>query len=301
MEHSYHHIPAIPSQRIKTAFLVGISLNFFVVIIEVVAGLMVNSLSLLSDAFHNLADVGILALSLFAYKLIAKGSNEQYTYGYSKTSILVALFNAIFLMVSIGAIAFEACQRLLHPQPLQGKVIAIVAGLGILINFFTALLFIRDKNKDLNVKSAYLHLMNDAGISFGIVVGGVIILFTSWYWIDSLLSIIISIIILISTWQLLRDSFRLSMDGVPRNINIPQIQESVMKIPGVKDLHHIHIWGISTAENALTAHLVLDQSVSPEEEKKIKTETKNILEQLGIHHITLETERVNDFHIKSEK
>jgi cobalt-zinc-cadmium efflux system protein len=298
MAHTHQHIPAVPSQRIKTAFVFGIVLNLLVVVIEVVAGFVARSLTLLSDAFHNLADVGILALSLVAYRMIARKTNEQYTYGYSKTTILVALFNAIFLMVSIGAIVFEAVRRLLHPQPIQGTIISIVAGVAIFVNFFTALPFFKDKNKDLNVKSAYLHLMNDAGISFGIVIGGLIILRTSWYWVDSLLCIVISAIIMISTWKLLRDSFRLSMDGVPRHIEVAEIRNHVMKVEGVRDLHHIHVWGISTSETALTAHLVLDNAIQPDREHRVKNEIREILENLGIHHVTLETERESDFPVQ---
>lgn len=294
MEYHHNHRQPIPPTRIKRALIAGIVLNFLVVLIELIAGLKINSLSLLSDAGHNLADVGVLSLSLLAYLMMKKKSSQQFTYGYSKTSILIALFNAVVLLVSIGAITVGSINRLIHPQPLPGNIIALVAGIAIVINVFTALLFVSDQKRDLNLKSAYLHLMSDAAVSLAIVVGGIIMWYTSWYWIDPILSIVIAAVIMIATWRLLRDSIRLSLDGVPQHINLTTIRESVLKVPGVKDLHHIHIWGISTAENALTAHLVLDNNTTSDKEKEIKMEVRRVLGNLDIHHITLETERERD-------
>ncbi|MEO5682093.1 MAG: cation diffusion facilitator family transporter [Chitinophagaceae bacterium] len=290
--HSHHH-HAVTLTNVNRAFIIGISLNFLFVIIEVLAGLSTHSLSLLSDAGHNLADVGALALSLLAFKLLKVKSSKQYTYGYRKTSILVALFNAMVLLVSIGAIIYEAIHRFLQPEPVKGTTIAIIAGIGILINASTALLFLRDKEKDMNIKSAYLHLMSDAVVSLGLVIGGIIIVYTGWFWVDSVLSIIVALVILFSTWRLLKDSLRLSLDGVPANIKLDEIKEAALKIKGVIDFHHVHIWAISTTENALTAHLVLPVSTSIEEEKKIKDELKHGLLHQNIQHITLETEREN--------
>jgi cobalt-zinc-cadmium efflux system protein len=290
----HHHDHAATLTNVNTAFIIGISLNFLFVIIEVVAGLFIHSLSLLSDAGHNLADVGALALSLLAFKLLKVKSNKQFTYGYRKTSILVALFNAMVLLLSIGAIVYEAIHRFLQPEPVQGNTIAIIAGIGIIINFSTALLFMRDKDKDINIKSAYLHLMSDAIVSLGLVIGGIIIFYTNWFWIDSVLSIVVALVILLSTWRLLKDSLRLSLDGVPANIELDEINATAMKVKGVKDFHHVHIWAISTTENALTAHLVLPVNTSFEEEKKIKSDLKHQLLHKNIQHITLETERENE-------
>lgn len=292
-EHHHHHHSVVLS-NVNNAFIIGIVLNFLFVVIEVVVGLSIHSLSLLSDAGHNLADVGALALSLLAFRLLKVKSNKNYTYGYRKTSILVALFNAAVLLVSIGAIAYEAIHRFLNPEPLPGKTIAIVAGIGIVINAVTALFFFSDKDKDLNVKSAYLHLMSDALVSLGLVIGGFIIFYTNWFWVDSVLSIVIAVVILISTWHLLKSSLRLSLDGVPEGISLDDIKATAKKVPGVKELHHVHIWAISTTENALTAHLVLANNASSEEERKIKHELKHALEHKNIHHITLETERENE-------
>ena len=292
--HSHHHDNSHAAATVNTAFIVGISLNFLFVVIEVITGLYIHSLSLLSDAGHNLADVGALSLSLLAFRLLKVKSSEQYTYGYRKTSILVALFNAMVLLVSIGAILYEAIHRFLNPQVIPGITISIVAGAGIVINTVTALLFFRDKDKDMNIKSAYLHLMSDAVVSLGLVLGGVLIYYTHWFWIDSILSALIAVVIFFSTWGLLKDSLRLSLDGVPGNIHIDDLKTAALKIPGVKGFHHIHVWAISTTENALTAHLVLEQGISIDQEQNIKHELKHQLEHKNIHHITLETERENE-------
>ena len=291
-DHS-HHSPIGSHTNVNTAFIVGIALNLVFVIVEVIAGLVSHSLSLLSDAGHNLADVGTLALSLLAFKLLKVKSNKNYTYGYRKTSILVALFNGMVLLVSIGAIIYEAAHRFFNPEPIPGLTIAIVAAIGIIINGVTALLFLRNKDKDINIKSAYLHLMSDAIVSLGIVIGGLVILYTGWYWVDSFLSVIVALVILFGTWRLLKDSLRLSLDGVPENIKLDDIKVTALQVPGIKEIHHIHIWAISTTENAMTAHLVLDQNVSTEQEQQIKHKLKHELEHTNIHHVTLETEREN--------
>ena len=296
MDHSHHNHIDLPDfqKKVKSAFLIGISLNFLFVVIEVVAGLYVNSLSLLSDAGHNLADVVALALSLLAFLLMKVKSNNQYTYGYRKTSILVALLNTMFLLVSIGAIVFEAIHRFFNPSATSGSTIAIVAAIGILINSVTAVMFFSSRDKDINLKSAYLHLMNDALISAGIVAGGIIIFYTKWFWIDSLFSIIVACVILFSAWKLLRDSLRLSLDGVPGYINMDNIISTARNIHGVKGIHHIHIWAISTTENALTAHIVLNSDTDSSDEQRIKNELRHELEHKNIHHVTLETERGDD-------
>ncbi len=288
-KHSHHH-HAIEPKAVNTAFVIGISLNFLFVVIEVIVGLSIHSLSLLSDAGHNLADVAALSLSLLAYRLLKVKSNENYTYGYRKTSIIVALFNATVLLISIGAIAYEAAHRFLNPEPLPGTTIAWVAGIGIIINAVTALMFFRDRKKDLNIKSAYLHLLSDAIVSVGLVIGGIIIYYTNWFWIDPALSIIVALVILVSTWSLLKDSLRLSLDGVPAEMNLQQVKDAATKISGVKEIHHIHLWGMSTTENALTAHIVIDSNTTLADAEKIKHKLKHELEHLNIQHVTLETE-----------
>jgi len=294
--HDHHHHSTPSLTAVNTAFKIGIALNFTFVIIEASAGFYINSLSLLSDAAHNLADVGTLALSLLAFRLLKVKPNDQYTYGYRKTSILVSLFNSVVLLISIGGITFEAIHKILNPNPdpVSGTTIAIIAGIGIFINGMSAFLFFREKDKDINVKSAYLHLLTDAVVSAGIVVGGIIIYYTQWFWLDSAISIIIACIILISTWQLLKESLRLSLDGVPESIDLVDIRVIGLKINGVADIHHIHVWAISSTENALTAHLVLKKDTTPEDEQKIKYELRHELEHKNIQHVTLETERENE-------
>lgn len=294
MGHEQHHHPVATMSKVNTAFTVGILLNFIFVVIEATVGFVIHSLSLLSDAAHNLTDVGTLALSLLAFRLLKVKPNDQYTYGYRKTSILVALVNSVVLLISIGGIAFEAIHKSFDPVAMPGKTIAIVAGIGILINGATALLFLRDKDKDINIKSAYLHLVSDTLVSAGIVVGGVIIHYTSWFWVDNFLSLIIAGVILFSTWRLLKESLRLSLDGVPASIRLDDIKGMALNMEGVADIHHIHIWGLSSTENAMTAHLVLMKDTSLEQEHKIKHDLKHALEHKNIQHITIETERENE-------
>jgi len=290
----HHHHHAVTLTNVNTAFIIGIALNFVFVIVEVVYGLIIHSLSLLADAGHNLADVASLGLSLLAFKLLKVKGNQNYTYGYRKTSILVALFNGMVLMVSIGAIIYEGIHRFFNAEQVKGLTISVVAGVGIIVNFTSAIIFRRDKDKDLNIKSAYLHLMADALVSLGLVIGGIIIYYTGWYWVDPALSIIVAVIILFSTWRLLTDSLRLSLDGVPENVDMNEVNNAAIKIPGVKDLYHIHVWAISTTENALTAHLVLKNDITIPQEQHIKEDLRHRLFHLNISHVTLETERENE-------
>lgn len=289
-DHGHHHHEAVLT-KVNTAFAVGIILNLAFVFIEAVVGIVIDSLSVLSDAGHNLADVGTLALSLLAFKLMKVKSTNQYTYGYRKTSILVALFNSVLLLLTIGAIIYGSIDRIFHPQEIPGLTVSIIAGIGIVINFSTALFFLRDKEKDINVKSAYLHLLADALVSAGLVIGGIIIYYTGLYWLDSVFSLIIAAIILSGTWKLMKESLRLSLDGVPSTIHLEEVVTLIQQANGVKEVHHVHIWPLSSTENAMTAHLVLEESVSCEEEAHIKHELRHILEHQNIRHVTFETER----------
>ena len=275
---------------VNAAFIWGIVLNAAFVVIEAIIGLATHSLSLLSDAGHNLADVGSLALSLLAFRLMKVKSNDQYTYGYRKTSILAALANAIILLISLGIIIYESVWRLFQPQPLPGISIAIVAAIGIVINAVSAWLFSKNKEHDINVKSAYLHLLADAAVSAGVSVAGLVIYFTHWFWLDAIVSIVIAIVILISTWNLLTDSLRLSLEGVPTGIDLAEVKKAALSISGVQDFYHVHVWAISSTENALTGHLVLNAGISLEEAQRIKADLKHRLEHLNISHSTLETE-----------
>src|SRR4051794_4935265 len=286
--HSHSHVPVLTN--VNTAFIIGITLNLLFVIIEAVVGLYIHSLSLLGDAGHNLTDVGALAISLLAFKLMQKKPSKQYTYGYRKTSILAALLNAVLLLLTIGAIAYEAIRRLFHPEQVEGTDIAIVAGIGIAVNAATAFLFMRNKEHDLNVKGAYLHMMADAAVSLAIVVAGIIIHYTNWYWLDPAFSIIIVVVILVSTWSLLKDSVRLALDGVPTDIDVDTIQAAAEQTKGVVRIHHLHVWAMSTTQNALTLHVVVQNQLTMQEIQCIKEELKHTFLHHNVQHSTIETE-----------
>ncbi|SDT41896.1 cobalt-zinc-cadmium efflux system protein [Mucilaginibacter mallensis] len=288
--HGHHHHDHTPKiDNLNAAFIVGIILNSAFVIAEVIAGLYSGSLSLLTDAGHNLSDVAGLALALLAFKLTKVSSNSQYTYGYKRSTIIVSFFNAVILFASVGVIAYEAVIRFIHPEVISGSTMAFVALAGIFVNAITAYLFVKGKDKDLNVKGAYLHMLMDAIVSFGVVISGVIIYFTHLYWIDSVVSLIIAIVILRGTWSLLKDSLRLEMDGVPKEMDLEKIKTELMKAKGVVDVHHMHVWALSTTENALTAHLVVDPAhISLFD--NIKHDLRHRLEHLDITHSTFEPE-----------
>ena len=286
-EHSHQHSHAINAESLNKAFIIGIVLNLAFVVIEFAAGFWFDSLALLSDAGHNLSDVVSLVLALLAFRLAKVKANERYTYGYKKSTILVSLLNAVILLVAVGAIVIESIHKLNNPAVVPGGAIAWVAGVGVLINAFTAFLFMKDKEKDLNVKGAYLHMAADALVSVGVLVAGIIISRTGWYIIDPIIGLIVAVVILISTWNLLHDSLRLTQDGVPTSIDSQKVVEAIRALPGVDDVHHIHIWAISTTENALTAHIVLKQ---PESMQEVKHLIRHRLEDFGIGHATLEFE-----------
>jgi len=292
--HGHHHHDHTPKlDHLNTAFIVGIILNSAFVVLEVVFGLWSHSLSLLTDAGHNLSDVAGLALALLAFKLTKASSTSEYTYGYKRSTIIVSFFNAVVLFVAVGFIGYEAIMRFIHQEQVEGGTMAWVAFAGIGINAFTAYLFVKDKDKDLNVKGAYLHMAVDAIVSFGVVISGVIIYFTKLYWIDSVVSLIVAVVILRGTWSLLSESLRLEMDGVPKEMDLEKIKQELMKAKGVIDVHHVHVWALSTTENALTAHLVMETSSAPEFDS-IKHDLRHRLEHLSISHSTFEPEFSNE-------
>ena len=286
-EHSHQHSHAINAESLNKAFIIGIVLNLAFVVIEFAAGFWFDSLALLSDAGHNLSDVVSLVLALLAFRLAKVKANERYTYGYKKSTILVSLLNAVILLVAVGAIVIESIHKLSNPAVVPGGAIAWVAGVGVLINAFTAFLFMKDKEKDLNVKGAYLHMAADTLVSVGVVISGIIIMYTGWTLVDPIIVLVIAVIIVISTWSLLHDSLRLSLDGVPVGIDSEKIGRVILEQPGVESYHHLHIWALSTTETALTAHIVIGDLRRMEE---VKREVKHELEHAGITHATLEFE-----------
>ena len=251
--HVHQHTHNIES--INSALVIGIILNTLFVVIEAIAGFYYDSLALLSDAGHNLSDVISLILALLAFRLVQMKPTSKYTYGYKKSSILVSLLNAIILLVAVGMILSESIVKIRHPEPIDGNAIAWVAGVGIIINAFTAFLLFRQKGSDLNIKGAYLHMAADTLVSVGVLISGVVIEYTHWYFVDPIIGIVVAVVILYSTWGLLHDSLRLSLDGVPVDINLDEIKGVLLRNEGVEDVHHLHIWGISTTQNALTAHM----------------------------------------------
>lgn len=296
--HGHHHHDHTPKlDHLNTAFIVGIILNSAFVVLEVIAGLWSHSLSLLTDAGHNLSDVAGLALALLAFKLSKVGSSREYTYGYKRSTIIVSFFNALVLFIAVGFIGYEAIIRFIHQETVEGGTMAWVAFAGIGVNAFTAYLFVKDKDKDLNVKGAYLHMAVDAIVSFGVVVSGAIIYFTKLYWIDSVVSLIVAIVILRGTWSLLIDSLRLEMDGVPKEMDLEKIKQELKKADGILDVHHVHVWALSTTENALTAHLVIDPG-SALSFDSIKHDLRHRLEHLSISHSTFEPEFENEKCVK---
>ncbi len=290
MAHAHSHAHSHGSANLSRAFVVGIGLNLLFVAVEAVAGFTTHSLALLTDAGHNLSDVASLALSLVGFRLARVRSSARFTYGFSKATILIALFNALLLLVAVGGIGYEAVLRLGQPQAVPGGTVAWVAGIGILVNATSALLFFREKDHDLNVKGAYLHLAADALVSLGVVGAGLVMAATGWFWLDSAVSFAVIAVILISTWGLLRDSLRLSLDGVPSHLSLAEIRDVVRQTPGVEDAHHVHVWAMSTSQNALTAHVVVAKAFPVENLEGLKKEVRHALQHVGIQHATLEVE-----------
>lgn len=290
--HSHHHqVPQLTN--VSKAFWIGIILNAAFVLIEFIAGFYCNSLALLSDAGHNLSDVASLGLALFAFKISKARATQKFTYGFHKSTILVSLVNAVILLIAVGSIGYEAIQRFTHPVETTGKIIAIVAAIGIIINSASALLFFRDRKKDLNIKGAYQHLAMDAIVSLGVVIAGIIITYTNIKWIDPAISLAIMFIITISTWKLLTESLRLTLDAVPENVDMEKVKQEVEKMNGVKSIHHIHVWAMSTTKNAMTAHLIVENDLEEKQIAEIKHKLKHELEHHNIQHATLETESQN--------
>lgn len=295
MEHHHHHHDhhhTTPTQSLSGIFILSIILNGLFVLIEAGVGLWQSSLSLLSDAGHNLSDVFSLLLVLIAFRLVKVKRNEHYTYGYRKSTILISLLNAVILLLAVGAIVIESIHKFSNPVEVNGIAVSWTAGVGILINGATALLLMRGQKSDLNVRGAFLHMAADTLVSVGVVISGIIIYYTGWTIIDPIVSLIIAIVILISTWELLSDSLRLAVDGIPEGMELEEIEHLITEEEHVKETHHIHVWAISTTETALTAHIVLDDLTCwPEVTERLK----HTLAEHGISHVTLEPE-TSDWH-----
>jgi cobalt-zinc-cadmium efflux system protein len=286
---SHHDHNHSNSKNYNQAFILGIILNVVYIIVEVVYGVLINSMALLADAGHNFSDVLGLLLAWGASYLAKTASTEKRTYGMRKSTILAALFNAIILMIAVGAITIEAIRKLIYPELVQGQTMMVVAAIGFVINAATAFLFMKGREKDLNIKGAFLHMAADAGVSFGVVVAGLIIVSTGWLWVDPAISLVIVIVITVGTWGLLKDSFQLSMDAVPKRIDLKEVGDYLKSINGVTEVHDLHIWAMSTTETALTAHLVI-----PNETKDdffLKKICGDLHNKFGIEHSTIQMEK----------
>ena len=288
--HHHDHGSMIPDQLTR-AFVIGIILNSVMVLVGAAAGYWYHSLALLSDAGHNLGDVASLLMALAAIRIAKVKASDKFTYGYKKSTVLTSLINAVVLLLITTYIVYSAIIRLGHPAlEVKGTVISLVAFLGILINSASAWLFLKDKENDINVKGAYMHLAADALVSAGVMIAGIVMYFTHWFWLDPVISIVISIAILAGTWSLLVQSLFLTIDGVPQGVDLEKIKTALEKIPGIQDAHHVHVWALSTTENALTAHLVMDAALTLNNADKVKATARHELQHLNIQHITLEVE-----------
>jgi len=290
-DHHDHHHHELKLSEVSRAFVIGIVLNVIFVLLEAATGFWYDSLALLSDAGHNFSDVIALVMALAAFKLLSIKPTKEYTYGYRKTTIWAALINALLLMGAVGMILWKSVDRWMNPVEVDGVTTAFIAGIGIIINGLTAWLFVKGKDKDLNIRGAYLHMLADTLVSVGVVFSGLMIWQTNWYWVDTVTSWVIVLMILLSTWSLLKDSIRLSLDGVPKEIDSSKIRAHILTIKGVRSMHHIHIWALSTTENAMTVHLVIDKICTFDDAANIKHEIRHFLEHQNIQHVTLELEK----------
>jgi cobalt-zinc-cadmium efflux system protein len=270
------------------AFAIGVALNLAFVIAEVIYGRLAHSLALVADAGHNLSDVLGLVLAWGAIMLSRRSPTKERTYGFRRSSILAALINAAVLLISVGAIAWEAIGRLSTPNAVEGKTVIWVAAVGILINAATALMFMRGRKNDLNIRGAFVHMAADAVIALGVVITGFIMLYTGWLWLDPVASLIIVLLVVHGTWGLLRDSVNLALDAVPEGIDVEGVKEYLAGLPTCVEVHDLHIWGMSTTEAALTAHLVMAQSAC--DDALLAQTAKELHEKFGVEHTTLQVE-----------
>jgi cobalt-zinc-cadmium efflux system protein len=284
--HGHHHHPA--PTRFGRAFAIGIGLNALYVAAEIGWGIAGHSLALLADAGHNVGDVLGLVAAWLAAALARRRPSPTYTYGLRGSSILAALANAVALLLVTGGIAWEAILRLITPEPANGGAITLVAAAGILVNGITAWLFMSGRNTDLNIKGVFLHMAGDALVSLGTVAAGLIILWTGWLWVDPATSLVVSAVIVAGTWGLLRDSVRLAMAAVPRSIDRAEVERYLTGLPGVREVHDLHIWAMSTTETALTAHLV--RAAGRADDALLHEAADELRHRFHIVHATLQVE-----------
>jgi cobalt-zinc-cadmium efflux system protein len=282
-----HHGHGISSHGIDRAMAIGVFLNLGFVIVEAVFGVISGSLALIADAGHNASDVLGLLLAWGADYLARRPPTRKYTWGLRRSTIYAAFLNAVLLLVACGGILWEAWHRLAEPQPVAGPTMIVVALIGVVINTFTALLFVRGHH-DANIRGAFLHMAADAAISLGVVVAGIVILFTGLAWIDPVVSIVITLVIVVGTWGLFSESVDLALDAVPRGIDIDAVETALAGLPGVVEVHDLHVWGTSTSEASATAHLVVSERA---DHQQVLTAAEDVLrERFRIAHTTIQLE-----------
>jgi cobalt-zinc-cadmium efflux system protein len=283
--HHHHHAPQEGQGR---TFALAVGLNVLIVVVQAVYGFLAHSTALLADAGHNLSDVLGLLLAWGAVWLGKRRPSARYTFGLGSSSILASLANAALLLFACGAIVLEAIQRLLNPAPVAGLDVFVVATLGMLVNGFSAWLFMRGSKDDLNVRGAFMHMAADAAISAAVAVSGLIILFSNWTWLDPLMSLIVVSVIVWGTWGLGRDAMRLAMSAVPPGIDTTKIRAYLSSLPGVADVHDLHVWALSTTENALTVHLVTPQGHPGD--AFVQNVVATLRHDYAMHHATVQVE-----------
>lgn len=286
MAHSHDHGHGTGSYN--RAFAIGVVLNAGFVLVEAGYGIVAGSLALIADAGHNLSDVVSLLLAWGASVLATRAASDRRTYGFRKATIMASLAGAVLLLVALGGITTEAVGRLFDPRPVTGGIVILVAAIGTVINTVTALLFVSGQKHDLNLRSAFLHMAADAGVSLGVVVAGVVILYTGWLWVDPAISLAIVLVILVGTWALFRDSVNLAIDAVPQDIDIVAVRDYLNGLDNVTRIHDLHVWALSTTEVALTVHLVVSDSVVSND--FLCNVQQQLHDRFGIEHSTIQIE-----------
>jgi cobalt-zinc-cadmium efflux system protein len=290
--HEHHHHDT--GQDFSRAFAFGIALNLAFVLVEAVFGFTANSMALLSDAGHNLSDVLGLVVAWAGGFMARTGPSPRFTYGLKKASILAALANALFLLVAVGAIGAEALRRLVHPSPTQGETVMVVAAVGVAVNGLTAFLFARGREGDINIRGAFLHMAADALVSIAVVFAGLVILWTGQQWVDPAMSLAVAVVILWGSVGLLKESMWMSLAGVPKGIDVDQVELALARLDGVEAVHDLHIWPISTTETALTAHIVTADAAYPD--ALLERARRVLHDDFRIEHCTIQVERDHPAH-----
>ncbi|EHJ92265.1 cation diffusion facilitator family transporter [Vreelandella boliviensis] len=285
MAHDHDHAP----RNFGRAFAIGVTLNLAFVVIEAFYGWKTGSLALLADAAHNLSDVGGLLLAWSAFGAAQLHPNMRHSYGWRKGSILASFVNAVVLLIAMGYLAWEAIERLQTPSPVAAGTVMVVAGIGVVINSVTAWLFLAGSKGDLNIRGAFLHMAADALVSLGVVIAGALYLWQGWGWIDPVMSLVIALVVVVGTWSLFRRSLHLLFDGVPEEINLEEVQTALLELPGVVSVHDLHVWAMSTSDNAITAHLVMAGG-DIGNDQLLTLATEMLHERFGICHTVLQPE-----------